>query len=389
MSGSVRDFRGRMCYVAISGADEAVFAVKFAVMKELLDERQWRIYLGTEANALGCGGLAAVARASGASPATVTAGAAEAADPEALAVLEPGRSRRDGAGRPRADDVQPGLRQALDGLLEEGRRGDPVPEITWSVLSLRDIARQMALQGFPCGKDAISRLMHEDGWSLQGMSRVTEGKQHGDRDARFRHINARIAEYQAAGDPVVSIDGKKKEQLGPYHRPGRSWRPAGDPVKVRDRDFPGARLGKVTPYGIYGIAANTGFVSVGTSHDTAAFAVNALLLWWRAVARFPPGTSKWNKIGHRLSCHPDLEGAAPDDQGGRRGRHRRGDHLPGPEGHRRPRRRRLPRQGEDQRPADEVPRRARPGPRPVPRRVELRGPARCPARTRAGTGTRP
>jgi hypothetical protein len=348
MSGSVRDFRGRMCCVAISGADEAVFAVKFAVMKELLDERQWRVYLGTEANALGYGGIAAVARASGASPATVTAGAAEAADPEALAVLGPGRSRRDGAGRPRADDAQPGLREALDGLLEEGKRGDPMSEITWSVLSLRDIARQLALQGFTCGKDAISRLMHEDGWSLQGMSRVTEGKQHGDRDAQFRHINARIAEYQAAGDPVVSIDGKKKEQLGPFHRPGRSWRPAGDPVKVRDHDFPDARLGKVTPYGIYDIAANTGFVSVGTSHDTAAFAVNALRLRHRAegasrypgarrllvtcdaggsnsctgrlwkdelaalaaetgleitVAHFPPGTSKWNKIEHRLFSH--------------------------------------------------------------------------------------
>src|ERR1700692_3764645 len=176
MSGSVRDFRGRMCFVAISGADEAVFAVKFAVMKELLDERQGRIYLGT------------------------------------------------GAGRPKADDVQPGLRQALDGLLEEGKRGDPMSEITWSVLSLRDIARQMALLGFTCGKDAISRLMHQDGWSLQGMSRVTEGKQHGDRDAQFRHISARIAEYQAAGDPVVSIDGKKKEQLGPFHRPGESVR---------------------------------------------------------------------------------------------------------------------------------------------------------------------
>src|ERR1700688_3467172 len=257
MSGSVRDFRGRICYVAISGADEAVFAVKFAVMKELLDERQWRIYLGTEANALGYGGIAAVARASGASPARVTAGAAESADPEALAVPGPGRSGREGAGRPKADDVQPGLRQALDGLLEEGKRGDPMSEITWSVLSLRDIARQMALLGFTCGKDAISRLMHQDGWSLQGMSRVTEGKQHGDRDAQFRHISARIAEYQAAGDPVVSIDGKKKEQLGPFHRPGRSWRPAGDPVKVRDHDFPDAKLGKVTPYGIYDIAANT------------------------------------------------------------------------------------------------------------------------------------
>ena len=334
--------------MTIPGADEAALAVKFAVMKGLLDERQWRVYLGTEASALGFGGVAAVARASGASSATVAAGAAEAADPGALAALGRGRSRRGGAGRPRADDAQPGLREALDGLLEEGKRGDPMSEITWSVLSLRDIAGQLALLGFACGKDAVSRLMREDGWSLRGMSRVTEGKQHEDRDAQFRRINARIAEFTAAGDPVVSVDGKKKEQLGPYHRPGRSWRPAGDPVRVRDHDFPDAELGKVTPYGVCDIAANTGFASVGTSRDTAAFAVNAIRLWHRAegasrypgarrllvtcdaggsnsctgrlwkdelaalaaetgleitVAHFPPGTSKWNKIEHRLFCH--------------------------------------------------------------------------------------
>jgi hypothetical protein len=348
MSDLVRDFRGRMCWVAISGADEAVLAAKFAVMKGLLDERQWRVYLGTEANALGYGGIAAVARASGASPATVTAGAAEAADPGAPGGPGAGRSRRDGAGRPKADDAQPGLREALDGLLEEGKRGDPMSEITWSVLSLRDIAGQMALRGFACGKDAIARLMHEDGWSLRGMSRVTEGRQHEDRDAQFRHINARIAGYQAAGEPVASVDGKKKEQLGAYHRDGRSWRPAGDPVKVRDHDFREKDTVTLCPYGIYDITANRGFVSVGTSHETAAFAVNAIRLWWQEegqfryegaarllitcdsggsnaassrlwkdqlavlaeetglvieVCHFPPGTSKWNKIEHRLFCH--------------------------------------------------------------------------------------
>jgi hypothetical protein len=256
--------------------------------------------------------------------------------------------RRPGAGRRRSEEAQPGLRPALRGLLEPGTRGDPVVAVTWTTLSLRDLERQMAGLGFRCGKDALARLLHEDGYSLQGMSRVTEGKQHPDRDAQFQHVNAVIAEFTAAGDPVVSIDGKKKEQLGPFHRPGRSWRPAGDPVRVRDHDFPDEELGKVTPYGIYDIAANTGFVSVGTSHDTAAFAVNAIRLWWRAegasrypgarrllitcdaggsnsctgrlwkdelaalaaetgleitVAHFPPGTSKWNKIEHRLFCH--------------------------------------------------------------------------------------
>jgi hypothetical protein len=334
--------------VAVSEADEAALAAKFAVMRRFLDERGWRVYLGTEARALGYGGIAAVARASGASQATVAAGAAEAADEGALAGLGPGRSRRPGAGRPRAEDVQPGLPQALDGLLEEGKRGDPMSALTWNTLSLRDIARQMAALGFGCGKDTIARLMRGEGYSLQGMSRVLEGSQHEDRDAQFGHINAMIAEFTAAGDPVVSVDAKKKEQLGPFHRAGRSWRPAGDLVKVRDHDFPDQELGKITPYGVYDIAANTGFVSVGTSHDTAAFAVSALRLWWQQrgalrygaarrllvvcdaggsndyrcrlwkdqlavlaaqtglqiwVCHFPPGTSKWNKIEHRLFCH--------------------------------------------------------------------------------------
>jgi hypothetical protein len=278
----------------------------------------------------------------------VAAGAAEAADPAARAVLPPGRSRRAGAGRPGAEDAQPGLRQALDGLLEDGKRGDPVSPLTWSVLSLRDLEARMAALGFRCGKDAVARLMHQDGWSLRGMAKVLEGSQHPDRDAQFRRINAMIAEFTAAGEPAVSVDGKKKEQLGPYHRDGRSWRPAGDPVRVRDHDFPDPELGRIAPYGVYDIAANRGFVSVGTSHDTAAFAVNAIRRWWQAegqsrypraarllltcdsggsnssvsrlwkhelallaaetglevtVCHFPPGTSKWNRIEHRLFCH--------------------------------------------------------------------------------------
>jgi hypothetical protein len=330
--------------VAVSEAAEAALAAKFAVMRPFLDERGWRVYLGTEANALGYGGIAAVARASGASQTTVAAGAAEAAGPAALA---PGRSRRPGAGRPGAGDT-PGLKEALDGLLEEGKRGDPVLAVTWSILSLRDIARQMALLGFSCSKDTVARLMREDGYSLQGMSRVLEGSQHEDRDAQFRHVNVRIEAYRAAGQPVVSVDGKKKERLGAYHRDGRSWRRKGDPVQVRSHDFPDRDTVTITPYGIYDIAANRGFVSVGSSCGTAAFAVNAIRLWWREegslrypgatrllvtcdaggsnsarcrlwkdqlavlaqetglvieVCHFPPGTSKWNKIEHRLFCH--------------------------------------------------------------------------------------
>jgi hypothetical protein len=334
--------------VAIGEADEVALAAKFAVMRPFLDERGWRVYLGTEANALGYGGIAAVARASGASQATVAAGAADAADPQALAALEPGRSRRAGAGRPRAEGAQPGLPAGLRGLLEEGKRGDPMSELTWSTLSLRDIAGQMALLGFACSKDTVARLMRADGWSLRGMSRTLEGSQHEDRDAQFARINARIAEYQEAGDPVISADTKKKEHLGAYHRAGRSWRPEGDPVQVLGHDFTDKDTVRIVPYGIYDSTANRGFVSVGTSHDTAAFAVSAIGLWWQEegqfryraarrllitcdsggsngnrcrlwkdqlarlaeqtglrieVMHFPPGTSKWNKIEHRLFCH--------------------------------------------------------------------------------------
>jgi hypothetical protein len=337
-----------MCYVTMPEIDEAALAAKFAVLRQVLDERQWRVCLGAEANMLGYGGIAAVARASGTAENTVAAGAAEARDPAALAALAPGRSRRPGAGRPRAEGAQPGLKQALDGLLEQGKRGDPVSALTWSTLSLRDIAGQLALLGFTASKDTVARLMRADGYSLQGMSRVLEGTRHEDRDAQFRNISTKIAEYQAAGEPVISVDGKKKEQLGEFYRQGRSWRPEGDPVRVRSHDFPDRDTVTVAPYGVYDIAANRGFVSVGTSRDTAAFAVNAIRLWWQEegslrypgagrllvtcdaggsnsyrawlwkdqlaglaadsglrieVTHFPPGTSKWNKIEHRLFCH--------------------------------------------------------------------------------------
>ena len=328
----------------------AVLAGKYAELRPHLDERAWRLYLGSEARALTEGkGLAAaaavVAGAAGASRATVMRGAGELA--EGAGPLA-GRQRRPGAGRRKAEDAQPGLAQALGAVLEPTVRGDPVAAVTWTTLSLRELERELAVLGFACRKDALARMLHEAGYSLQGMSRTLEGRQHPDRDAQFRHVNAAIAEFTAAGDPVVSVDAKKKELIGPYYRAGRSWRGAGDPVKVRDHDFPDAALGKVTPYGVYDIAANRGFVSVGTSHDTAAFAVSALRLWWRSegasrypgarrllvtcdsggsnshagrlwkhelavlaaetglrvtVCHFPPGTSKWNKIEHRLFSH--------------------------------------------------------------------------------------
>jgi hypothetical protein len=333
--------------MAISGDVVAGLAAKFAVMRPALGERQWRRYLGSEARALGHGGIVAVARASGCSPSTVEAGVREIESGE-LDGLPPGRSRRPGAGRPAAEDVQPGLRQALLGLAEAATRGDPMAELTWCSRSLRDLSRELAGRGLACGKDAAARILRAEGYSLQGMSRVLEGRQHPDRDAQFRHISARIAAYRAAGDPVISVDAKKKEPAGPHYRDGRSWRPAGDPVQVLDHGFTDRELGRIVPYGIYDIAANRGFVSVGRSHDTAAFAVAAIRLWWQRegslrypgarrlllacdaggsnsyrchlwkdqlailaaetglrieVCHFPPGTSKWNKIEHRLFCH--------------------------------------------------------------------------------------
>jgi len=326
--------------VAVSEDGVAGLAAKLAAVRRLgLTERQWREYLGIEARALGYGGIAAVARAAGVSETMVAAGVSEAESGE-LEGLPPGRSRRPGGGRKKAEETQPGLTAALRGLAEAATRGDPMAAVTWCSVSLRDLERQLAAQGFRCGKDAVARMLRAEGYSLQAMAKVLEGRQHPGRDEQFRHINAMIAAFTAAGEPAISVDGKKKEQLGPYHRDGRAWRPAGDPLKVRDHGFPDEQLGKITPYGVYDIAANRGFVSVGTSRDTAAFAVSAIRLWWQregsiryprarrllvacdaggsnscagrlwkdqlavlaeqagleiTVCHFPPGTSKWNK----------------------------------------------------------------------------------------------
>jgi DDE family transposase len=333
-------------------ADVAVLAGKYAELRPHLDERAWRLYLGSEARALaGSSGrplaaaAAVVAAAAGVSRTTVSAGAAELAGG---AEPSPGRVRRPGAGRPKAEDAQGGLRETLLGLVDAGTRGDPVAEVRWTVLSLRDLERELAARGFRCRKDAVARILKADGYSLQGMAKVLEGRQHPDRDEQFRRINAAIAKFITAGDPVVSVDAKKKEQLGQFGRDGTAWRPKGGPVQVRSHDFPDAELGKAVPYGVYDIAANRGFVNVGTSRDTPAFAVASLRRWWLdegclrypgarrllvtcdaggsnacasrgwksglaelaaetgleiAVMHFPPGTSKWNKIEHRLFCH--------------------------------------------------------------------------------------
>jgi transposase len=310
-----------------------------------LDERSRRLVLGAVARAAGDGGIGAVAKAAGASWQTVADGAAELASGDDAG---PGRVRRPGGGRKKLEDHDPRLIPALRELLEASTRGDPMSLLTWTTLSVRGVAAELAAAGRPCGKNAVLRLLHELGFSTQGNSRAVEGRRHPDRDAQFRYINDLAKRYLAAGDPVISIDTKKKEKIGLYARDGAEWRPRGDPRRVRDHDFPDPGGGKAIPYGVYDIGANAGFVNVGTDHDTAAFAAESVRRWqhaagsarypgarrllitcdaggsngyraraWKAelarlaaqtgleitVCHFPPGTSKWNKIEHRLFCH--------------------------------------------------------------------------------------
>ena len=316
---------------------------KFGELLPQLDERSQRLVLGAEARSLGHGGIGVVARSSGASRGRVSRGAAEVA----AGVAAPGRVRRPGAGRRPAAEVDPGLLPALMALVEPGERGDPVSPLRWTVKSLRRLAAELGRAGHVAGRDTVAGLLHAEGFSLRGPSRTLEGARHPDRDGQFRYINELAAAFRRAGQPVVSVDAKKKELVGDFHNGGREWRPAGDPARVSTRDVPGAG-GKAIPYGIYDLARNTGWVSVGTDHDTAAFAVETLRRWWHArgradypgagvlmvtadaggsnsyrarawklrlgelaretgleivVCHFPPGTSKWNKIEHRLFAH--------------------------------------------------------------------------------------
>ena len=311
----------------------------------LLDERARRLVLGAVARAAGEGGTAAVAAATGASWQTVANGAAELACGDGV---PPGRVRRPGAGRKKLADQDRGLIPALRALVQESARGDPCSPLLWTTLSVRDIAGELARQGHRCGKNTVARLLAADGFSLQGNSRTIEGRRHPDRDAQFGYISEQAKGFLAAGYPVISVDTKKKEPVGQYGTPGRSWRPKGKPVRVRDHDFPDPERGVAIPYGVYDVGANAGFINVGTDHDTSAFAVESIRRWWDMIGRdrypgtrrllitadaggsndhrrrawkaelaklaaqtgleitcchFPPGTSKWNKIEHRLFCH--------------------------------------------------------------------------------------
>ncbi|MFJ6897098.1 ISAzo13 family transposase [Streptomyces hokutonensis] len=320
-------------------------AVKFGVLFPHLDERQRRLMMGAEARILGHGGIRAVAWAAQVSETTVRKGvdALEAGE-------EPsGRVRRPDGGRKKAVDLDPGLRPALLALVEPDERGDPMSPLRWTVKSTRNLAADLTRQGHRVSADTVRDLLREEGFSLQAGAKTLEGKQHPDRNAQFRYINERAREHMGAGQPVISVDAKKKELVGDYKNAGRQLRPAGEPILVKTHDFLDRQgPGKAIPYGIYDIAANTGWVSVGTDHDTAAFAVAAIRRWWQArgrhaypaatrllitadaggsngyrtrawktelaalaaetdlditVCHMPPGTSKWNKIEHRLFSH--------------------------------------------------------------------------------------
>ncbi|MER5228326.1 ISAzo13 family transposase [Streptomyces flaveus] len=319
-------------------------AVKFAVLLPHLDERQRRLLMAVEARGLGHGGVRAVAQAAAVSETTVRKGVFELEAGE-----EPlGRVRRPGGGRKRVADMNPGLRPALLALVEPDVRGDPMSPLRWTVKSTRTLARELTRAGHRVSADTVAGLLREEGFSLQANSKTIEGSQHPDRDAQFRYLNEQAREHRDTGQPVISVDTKKKELVGAFKNNGRQWRPTGEPVPVSVHDFADPQLGKAVPYGIYDVAANTGWVNVGTDHDTAAFAVESIRRWWHGqgqaaypqaarllitadaggsngyrtrawklelaqlaaetgltitVCHLPPGTSKWNKIEHRLFSH--------------------------------------------------------------------------------------
>ncbi len=247
-----------------------------------LDEKARRLTLGAVARAAGDGGIGAVAKLTGASWQTVANGAAELGSGQ---VAPGGRVRRAGAGRPKLAETDPGLVPALLALVQESVRGDPESPLLWTTKSAVHLAGELTRQGHGCSPQTAWRLLREQGFSTQSNAKVTEGKRHPDRDAQFRYISQQAREHLAAAQPVISVDAKKKEQVGQYAQAGREWRPRGDPVRVRDHSFADRESGHAIPYGIYDVAANTGFVSVGTDHNTAALAVESIRRWWNLIGK--------------------------------------------------------------------------------------------------------
>jgi transposase len=316
---------------------------KYQVLQPVLTERGRRLWAATEANSLGRGGKVAVSKATGISRVTINKGLAEIEN--GTAEFSPAAIRRKGGGKKRLVDQSPELLEALKDLVEDSTRGDPEVPLLWTCKSTRRLVAELSRLGYRIGRQKVSELLTDLGYSLQGNRKTQEGSSHPDRNHQFRYLNARVRLFQRHGQPVISVDTKKKELVGNYSNKGREWSPKGKPTETNSHDFGKER---VNPYGVYDQTANEGWVSVGTDHDTAEFAVESIRRWWKkmgsrlypdaesllitadcggsngyrvrlwkfalqtlstetglriSVSHFPPGTSKWNKIEHRMFCH--------------------------------------------------------------------------------------
>jgi hypothetical protein len=323
---------------------EAMIREKFEAISPLLDERSRRRWAATESRALGYGGDSTVSRATGLSRTTIRAGRAEL-DAE---LLDVDRVRRAGGGRKTLTERQPDLDAALDRLIDPVTRGDPESPLRWTTKSTDKLADALRADGWQVSASSVWRMLRAKGYRLQSTKKTLERRHHDDRDAQFIYINGAVSDFHAAGNPTISVDTKKKELVGDFYNNGQEWHPTGQPPEVLGHDFPSDAEGKAIPYGVYDIERNEAMVNVGVDHDTSAFAVESIRRWWthlgshsypdsrhllitadaggsngyrrRAwkqqlqefanetgltvhVVHFPPGTSKWNKIEHRLFCH--------------------------------------------------------------------------------------
>jgi hypothetical protein len=323
---------------------EATIVEKFAAIGSVLDERGRRLWAAAESRAIGYGGDALVSDATGLARPTIRAGRREIE----AGTDYGGRIRRPGAGRPGIESSQPGIKQALEKLVDPLTRGDPCSALRWTCKSKAMLASALVKDGWQVSATTVGRLLHELGYSLQSMRKTREGDSHPERNAQFEHINATANDFLRRHQPVISVDTKKKELIGEFKNAGREWQPKGKPDTALVHDFPQDAMGKAIPYGIYDMGRNEAWVNVGRDHDTPAFAVASIRRWWNAmgklayadaeqllitadaggsngyrsrawkqelqkladelnlricVSHFPPGTSKWNKIEHRLFCH--------------------------------------------------------------------------------------
>jgi len=323
--------------------EHRIIQEKYKALNSILDERGKRIWAAVEARSLQHGGISKVAKATGLSRTTIHVGFKELESGESSA--PPGRIRKKGGGRKPLTHHAPDIISALDALVEPTTRGDPESPLRWTCKSTRHLAQELKLQGYSIGDRKVAELLHDMGYSLQANAKTIEGTQHPDRNAQFEHISARTKAFQRRNQPVISVDTKKKALVGNFKNDGREWQPQGAPQETNVHDFLDKELGKVIPYGVYDVTDNSGWVSVGIDHDTADFAIDSILSWWKHmgsqaypeagellicadsggsnssrsrlwklglqrladiiglpinVCHLPPGTSKWNKIEHRM-----------------------------------------------------------------------------------------